>query len=89
MICYEVITRREVFQDVRANFHIVINLIAARGQKPNKDHVDSVEKFLQQQNSNELTIFLMIKNLMENCWCFAPEERLTTNRSISFYLFVS
>ena len=86
MICYEVLTRKEVFQEVRLNSKIVCQVIAEQGQKPSKDHIDSVDKTLKQENSQELKIFQMIKKLLENCWCFEPKERYTTQKSTDPYL---
>ena len=86
MICYEVLTRIEVFQELRINFKIVCLVIAEQGQKPSEDHIDSVEKTLKQENSQELKIFQEIKKLMKNCWCFEPKERYTTQESTDPYL---
>ena len=77
MICYEVVTRQEVFQDARANIHILTNLIASRGQKPNPQQIEDAEKEVQHQNSKDIEIFQLLKYVMEKCWCFAPKDRFS------------
>ena len=80
MICYEVITRQVVFQDARANVKLLLDLIAFSGQKPNTKVVDNVEKKLKQQSDTNLNIFQQLKQIMENCWCSTPEDRLSMKK---------
>ena len=83
MICYEVITRQEVFQDARASIGLLTNVISFRGQKPNQEHIDSVEQNLKQHSSEALQIFNMLRRVMENCWCFEPKDRYSMKQVIA------
>ena len=78
MICYEAITRQEVFHNARVNVALLVSLIADRGQKPDSKLIDAVEQDLKQQESQEFEIFQCLKDIMQNCWCFEPKDRLTT-----------
>ena len=79
MICYEVITRRAVFHDVRANIYLLIDLIASRGQKPNIKLIEKLEKEMKKQNiaNVDLKIFQLLKSVMEKCWCYQAKDRLS------------
>ena len=77
MICYEVITRKEVFRDAQASSDVVRNVIAESGRKPNMEPIESVQKTLEQQ---QLVIFQKIIDVMEKCWSFKPEDRYTTEQ---------
>jgi len=77
MICYEIITRQEVFQDVRANVYVIISLISGCGQKPDKKYIDLVEQDVRTQSQKEFKIFQFLKYIMENCWCFKPQDRMS------------
>ena len=75
MVCYEVITRQAVFQDVKANVTLLTNLIASRGLKPNTQLIDNLEDEVKKENSADLEIFQHLKNVMEKCWRFKAEDR--------------
>ena len=77
MVCYEVITRQAVFQDVRANVNLLINLIGSRGQKPTTKFIDNLEEEVKNQNITNLEIFQQLRSIMEKCWCLEPENRLS------------
>ena len=79
MICYEVITRQAVFQDVRANVNLLMNLIASRGQKPNIKLIDDLEGKMKEQNKADadLKIFQHLNNIMKKCWCYEANDRLS------------
>ena len=79
MVCYEVITRQKVFQDVRANVSLIMNTIAYHGQKPNTKIIDDLEQKLQRQNKVDYEIFQHLRKIMENCWCETPTNRLSMN----------
>ena len=80
MVCYEVITRQEVFQDVRANASLIMNAIAYHGQKPNTNIIDNLNQKLQQQNNQDYKIFQHLRKIMENCWCFTQTNRFSIKR---------
>ena len=77
MICYEVITRREVFQDATVGRSVLINLIAGNRQKPNRQFIDDLEEKMKKQNSEDLEVLQHLKKVMEKCWCFKPENRIS------------
>ena len=84
MVCYEVITRQEVYQDAEANADLIIKLIETRGQKPNLEKVELVRQKLQvpcREVSLDLKIFEHINIIMEKCWKFKSENRPTMIQS--------
>ena len=82
MICYEVITRKEVFQDARSKQNLLLHLISCNGQKPNAKHVSTVEEELMHCNNDDLELFQTLKTIMEQCWSFAPQDRLSMKQGI-------
>ena len=78
MVVYEIITRSEVFRDSPAHMGLLLGMIAHDGQKPNPKHVQEVERKLEaSEESLNLEIFKTLKSIMERCWCFDPQHRLT------------
>ena len=80
MVCYEVITRHAVSPDKAESFIDYINSVMHQGRKPNKKYIDDVKQELELSNNGDFEIFLKLKSIMENCWCFTPKDRISMNQ---------
>ena len=77
LIGYEIITRHQVFIDAGINHDLIMYQIQHNGQKPNMNIVNEIKNNLD-ENSNDKTIFIQLKSIMEKCWNYEANERPTT-----------
>ena len=77
LIGYEIITRHQVFIDAGINHDLIMYQIQHNGQKPNMNIVNEIKKTLV-ENSDDKTIFIQLKSIMEKCWNYEANERPTT-----------
>ena len=71
MIGYEIITRKIVYQGAR---HDLVEMAKKdRGEKPQEELIDEVEKNLKQPRDKN--IFIELKNTIKQCWETDPDDR--------------
>ncbi|XP_076804973.1 uncharacterized protein LOC143448919 isoform X3 [Clavelina lepadiformis] len=71
MICYEVITRSEVFDG--PNSSVITSLIMSQGQKPDKKLIKEVQD--QLTDDVDQHIFKVLNDFMVKGWSFDPADR--------------
>ena len=76
LIGYEIITRHRVFSDAGISYNAIIYQIQQNGQKPNMNIVNDIEKSLD-QNSDDKTIFIQLKTIIEKSWNYEANKRPT------------
>ena len=76
LIGYEIITRHQVYIHPGINHDLIIYQIMHDGLKPNMNIVNEIEKHLD-ENSDDKTIFIQLKSIMEKCWNYEANERPT------------
>ncbi|CAK8677298.1 unnamed protein product [Clavelina lepadiformis] len=73
MIGYEILTRHHVFQNA-IDHQLAIQLIIDRKLKPAEKYLDAVEALLDNK-PEEFEVFLLLKDLMTQCWAYEPQNR--------------
>ena len=76
MICYEIITRNQVFVSTRqTRLALALEMIKLYGYKPNTKLIDNVKQSLIDKSDCE--ICFQLENIVVKCWQTDPKERPT------------